>query len=206
MVSELKFIQREATDCLAKVSMPLQEWNSNCEESCTYIDDEERKESSSMLGVQWNAQENTLSIKSIKIEETRGLTKRRALSIFVRVFDLIGLLNPITVRGKLYISKLWKLKVSWDEDVNEDLVTEFKSLVKDFSTLDTIRFPRNVCLKKDQGTLHIFCDASSRAYGTVVYICKGNDSRLLMSRSRIVPMKEKTIPQLQLTAVIWAVD
>ena len=100
--------------------MPLQEWNSNCEEFNTFIDDKERKDSPSILGVQWNAREDTLLIKSIKIEEIRGLTKRRALSIFSWVFDPIGLLSPITVKSKLCISKLWKLKVSWDKDLNKD--------------------------------------------------------------------------------------
>ena len=184
------------------ITMPLQEWNSNCKEFSTYMDDKERKESPSILGVQWNTQEDALLIKLIQVEEIKGFTKQRALSILSRVFDLIGLLNPITVRGKLYISKLWKLKVSWDEDLNEDLVSEFKSLVKDFSTLDIIRFPRNECLREDQGILHIFCDTSRRAYGMVMYICTGNHSRSLMSRSCIVPMKEKTIPQLELTAVL----
>ena len=69
MVSELKLLQREATDCLAKASIPPQEWNSYCEEFNTYIDDEERRESPTVLGVQWNTQEDTLSIKSNQVEE-----------------------------------------------------------------------------------------------------------------------------------------
>ena len=36
----------------------------------------------------------------------------------------------------------------------------------------------------------------------MAYICTGNHSRLLISRSRIAPMKEKNLPQLELTAIL----
>ena len=50
--------------------------------------------------------------------------------------------------------------------------------------------------------MHIFCDAGSNAYGTVAYICNELGSHLLMSRSRVAPVMTKSIPQLELTAVL----
>ena len=47
----------------------------------------------------------------------------------------------------MYISKLWKLEVNWDEDLNEDLVTEFKSLVEDFKFFKHCPIPKECMLK-----------------------------------------------------------
>ena len=77
----------------------------------------------------------TLSKSRSRLEKLRSHQTKSPIYIS-SVFDPSELLNPITVRGKMYISKLWKLKATWEEDLNEDLITKFKSLVKDFSALD----------------------------------------------------------------------
>ena len=46
-----------------------------------------------------------------------------------------------------------------------------------------------------------FCDASPQAYGAVAYITGGKQSALLMSKARVAPMKQLTIPKLELMAV-----
>ena len=48
----------------------------------------------------------------------------------------------------------------------------------------------------------MFCDASAKAYGAVAYLCHDNKTRLLTSRCRVAPLKTRTIPQLELTAVL----
>lgn len=52
---------------------------------------------------------------------------------------------------------------------------------------------------------HIFCDASERAYGAVVYLRTQNSdgtivSRLLTSKSRVAPVTKVTVPRLELLA------
>ena len=98
---------------------------------------------------------------------------------------------------------LWKLQVGWDEQLGEDMVKQFNGLLPDFNNLASITFPRSVCWKEDNDSiLHIFCDASNEAYGCVAYVVSGLGSNILMSRSRVAPMKAKTTPQLELTAVL----
>ena len=61
--------------------------------------------------------------------------------------------------------------------------------------------------------LNIFCDASSEAYGAVAYVncfseCSTKHiSSFLLSKSRLTPIKEKslTIPRLKLQAAVLAI-
>lgn len=62
--------------------------------------------------------------------------------------------------------------------------------------------PGNTSLLVD---IHVFCDASERAYGACVYVCSQNqDGRvsvhLMCSKSRVAPLKSVTLPRLELNA------
>jgi len=49
--------------------------------------------------------------------------------------------------------------------------------------------------------LHIFADASTKAYGTVVFICEGNT---VIAKTRVAPIKQLALPQLELMAALDA--
>ena len=82
--------------------------------------------------------------------------------------------------------------------------------------ISDINIPRWLGFEKqlsDRIELNIFCDASSEAYGAVAYVnyfseCpKKHISSFLLSKSRLAPIKEKslTIPCLELQAVALAI-
>ena len=48
----------------------------------------------------------------------------------------------------------------------------------------------------------MFADASTKAYGVVAYLCEGQQSSLVMSRTRVAPLKTKTLPRLELMAAV----
>ena len=50
--------------------------------------------------------------------------------------------------------------------------------------------------------LHIYCDASGEGYGCVAYSVNDNNSRIIMSRTRIAPVSSRSIVQLELTALL----
>ena len=64
---------------------------------------------------------------------------------------------------------------------------------KYFSTSDTSAFH-----------LYAFADASTKAYGAVVYICQNQETSLVMSESRVAPIKTITLPKLELMAAVMA--
>jgi ribonuclease HI len=48
----------------------------------------------------------------------------------------------------------------------------------------------------------VFVDASPKAYGAVAYLTNGNQSSPIMAKSRVAPLKELTLPQLELMAAV----
>ncbi|CAG2205088.1 unnamed protein product [Mytilus edulis] len=51
-------------------------------------------------------------------------------------------------------------------------------------------------------TLHIFVDASQKAYGASVYLSKGTESTLVIAKNRVAPLKLITLPKLELMAAV----
>ena len=82
--------------------------------------------------------------------------------------------------------------------------------------ISDINIPQRFGFEKRLGNrieLNIFCDASSEAYGAVAYVnyfskCSKKDiSSFLLSKSRLAPIKEKSlaIPLLELQAAVLAI-
>ncbi|GFT45171.1 integrase catalytic domain-containing protein [Nephila pilipes] len=54
-------------------------------------------------------------------------------------------------------------------------------------------------------SVHVFCDASERAYGSVLYIVTSQSNvHIVCSRNRLAPIKKVTLPRLELlAALMW---
>ncbi|XP_069161168.1 uncharacterized protein [Procambarus clarkii] len=79
-------------------------------------------------------------------------------------------------------------------------------LVKDLSILQSVKFPQNTVVNEIEPIkLHVFCDASGKAYGTVAYLVSNGQASLLTSKTRVNPLKKRSLPQLELTALLLGV-
>ncbi|XP_043204840.1 uncharacterized protein LOC122372053 [Amphibalanus amphitrite] len=143
-------------------------------------------------------------------------TKRGYLSAAASCYDPLGLAAPCVVRARVIIQKLHRLAVGWDDKVPESLRREWEGWLTDLRNLSLLKIPR--CLSPlgldaaldagDTIQLHHFADASSSAYGVVSYVrCVGDHSSctLLFSRARLAPMKQLSVPRLELAAATLAV-
>ena len=60
-------------------------------------------DSVSILGLKWNCFSDIISLNKIKFEDSEILTKRIVLSIISKLYDPLGFMNPIIMRGKIYM-------------------------------------------------------------------------------------------------------
>ncbi|XP_068200674.1 uncharacterized protein [Palaemon carinicauda] len=161
------------------------------------------------LGLLWDTSDDSLKVK-IPIQivtylsnlgNTCTFTKRKVVSLLSTIFDRLGMLNPVTIKGKLFVKKLWELKTAWDGDLRIDLKKEFDDLLSQFKTTEAIRVPRS-CFNGGKFSLHVFVDASQVAYGACAYVVSSKQmSHLLISKSRVAPSPPLTIPRQELLAL-----
>lgn len=212
-VDQLKSDYPQINAIMSEASMPLQCWvsnNSKFNEDIGINQEKLNLHDVNVLGISWNSVSDEISLyqsKKVCKEECmhHQITKRLALSVISSVFDPLGFLSPVLIKGKLFIQKLWKCKYSWDEQLPESLVQEFQSICQSLSQISAIKFPRCV-INPNISDLHIFCDSSAVAYGLVAYaVDSGNkSSNLLMSKVRVAPSPPLTIPKLELLALTLA--
>lgn len=73
--------------------------------------------------------------------------------------------------------------------------------------LSKITLPRHHGREESSRQLHVFCDASERAYGSVAYLrCQDASGQVsvsfLMARSKVAPKRQLSMPRLELSAAL----
>ncbi|GFV83474.1 uncharacterized protein TNCV_982371 [Trichonephila clavipes] len=101
--------------------------------------------------------------------------------------------------------KLWVLKLEWDEPLSNPITKEWNNFVSTLPVIQNIHVPRLI-IGKGRIIIHGFADASTAAYGAVLYAQSISEedvsTRLLCSKSRVEPVKPITIPRLELCACV----
>ena len=188
----------------------LRSWSSNCEE----IRDRAAKDGTlepntnvNVLGLRWQTLSDNLTF-AMKADLTSDdpLTKRKIAQSIGSVFDPLGMLSPVSIKGKVFNQKVWKENVAWDTPLSEMLTDEWKNIATDLQASLNVTFNRKYFSENtnlaDAHELHVFVDASTKAYGAAAYIRNSNKTSLVMAKTRVAPMKETTIPRLELLAAL----
>ncbi|XP_054721417.1 uncharacterized protein LOC129231194 [Uloborus diversus] len=211
-VEEVIQLQQEIIEMLKRGGFEIKKWSSNEELVLENIPPESRATSLPLeirddvktLGVLWNPATDTFSFRWNLPPVSKFCSKRIVLSFISTIFDPSGWISPVILKFKLLIQHLWKLKLSWDENLPPDLQLEWKSLVEDLSQLKEIKVPRYILQPYSNIIeLHGFCDASEKAYAAAVYIrtisMNGNiNVQLVTSKTRVSPIKFVSLPRLEL--------
>ena len=160
---------------------------------------------SNVLGMQWDVGADALSVTSGKLGELNSFTKRSVVSFVASVFDPLGFLLPLTIAGRLFIQDIWKSKIAWDDPISNELKLSLPKYSSDIFKVQKFTFPR--CLTSQNcGELHVFSDASSRAYGSVAYLKTENSVDFIIAKCKIAPVNSKTLLELELSAVLLSVQ
>ena len=189
----------------AKAHLYLKEWVSNSKELQTLVSCHgvggEIKDMNKVLGLGWQIKEDRLRLYG-NLTPLEAVTKREILRCISQVFDPLGLTQPVTIRSRILLQELWRSKVSWDDELPIQLVNEWKDLFKDLCKCYDICIPRQILFCPNNCNLHLFSDASNKAYGCVAYLVSEGLSYLVAAKARVAPLKNISVPKLELTAAL----
>ena len=126
------------------------------------------------LGICWNAETDSTSLKEHSSTSVHGvLTRRKALSFVNSQFDPLGLWSPCFVNLKLCYSKIVANTAGWDDEVTEELCNEWNEYLSEIQSVTSLAFARQyLTLSSGTHELHLFCDATDQVMGACVYLEK----------------------------------
>ncbi|XP_006820019.1 uncharacterized protein LOC102803619, partial [Saccoglossus kowalevskii] len=201
----------EANQLMQSAGFKLRSWSSNCDSvrSLSDTDDSLNPDSNvNVLGIRWitDSDELTYPEKTISLQDNI-ITKRTVVRTAACLYDPIGYLSPVHIRAKLFIQELWKEKVNWDDTLSEDMNRKWSGIVSDLNAATNTKLKRLYFPKSDEQCtnneyqLHVFADASDKAYGAAVYLRRNDQTALVIAKTRVAPLKpEVSLPRLELMA------
>ena len=166
---------------------------------------EDKELGTSVLSLSWNPIDNFL-FKFIPFNQAFKLTKRFFLSRTAKLFDPMGWIGPIVIRAKILIQLLWQEKKGWDDEIdlkNQQIWLKWES---ELPFIQQLKLPRWTGYNPQAQIIevHGFGDASKLVYGVCVYlrVIAGNHVtvKLVFAKSKVAPLKQLSIPRLELSA------
>jgi len=164
------------------------------------------------LGVSWDAEMDQF-VFLIDLKE-KPATRRGILSVVSSIYDPLGLVAPCVLEAKGLLQELCRLGLSWDDPIPEEFEKKWDKWKTELCMLSEIKIYRGF---KPKGfgevvsaQLHHFPDASEAGYGVASFLRLVNANGdihccLVTGKSRVAPLKQVTIPRLELSAATVAV-
>uniref|UniRef100_A0A1I7X800 Integrase catalytic domain-containing protein n=1 Tax=Heterorhabditis bacteriophora TaxID=37862 RepID=A0A1I7X800_HETBA len=160
---------------------------------------------SKILGIKWNISTDNLHFLIPSFIE-KDVTKRNILKYIASIYDPLGFISPLFVLPKVFLQKLWKTSLSWDEKITTELFDEWSNISKYWNN-NIISLRRSIKIPDDSNIqLHCFVDASGHTYGAVTYLRINHNNKvttdILFTKNRLCPIQGMTIPKLELMALL----
>ncbi|CAO4372957.1 unnamed protein product [Caenorhabditis nigoni] len=213
---EAEQFYRTSKQIFADAKMNLCQYNCNNEHSNNFFEKMEKSresEDQKLLGTQWNTRTDVIILQLPKMK-TGIISKRTVLKTVASCYDPLGFLTPATLQGKLFFQELCRDNLPWDMPLSEDLHKQWTTIVNYWEgepwTIQRQYFANNQLQQAQRIELHVFTDASKKAFGAVAYLRiineKCSQSSFVMAKCRVAPLKpEHSIPQLELTGLLAGV-
>lgn len=175
--------------------------------------DKERLPVERTLGLKWDMQKDQFMFSTFLKDKPN--TRRGILSLTSSIYDPLGFLVPIILPAKKLLQDLCRQKLDWDEHVGVNESQRWEKWKEQLPKLSQVVVTR--CVKPDKlevlksAELHNFADASQFAFGAVSYLrlvdVKDNVyCSFLMGKSRLAHIRPMTVPRLELSAAVLAVQ
>ncbi|XP_066590622.1 uncharacterized protein [Prorops nasuta] len=164
------------------------------------------------LGLIWHPVLDTFNFNTEIVQNlVTAPTKRVVLSNLARLFDPLGWLTPVVINAKILLQDIWILKLEWDAPLPLEIASRWKKYNNYISRISELSISRWLgTIDNSSCELHGFSDASMRAYAAVIYLrvidkegsCKIS---IIMAKSKVAPVKTKSIPNLELCGAVLLV-
>ena len=170
---------QDARNKMSPVDFSLRSWSSNSPGVQHLAAKDQVLDTSptrKVLGMLWNITSDTLRFSCKQATSTPPWsTKREVFQEKAKVFDPLGLLQPVTAAAKILIQELWKEGIDWDDLLPPSLDQKWHAVAKEIGDATKLEFPHcyftsDVSLDSSGTELHVFADASQRAYGAAAYL------------------------------------
>ena len=214
---------------LKKGGFRLTKWYSNDREVISTIPESERAKSvvnleleqlptESALGLKWNIGEDKfvweVMEKMLQRVSQKPVTRRGIVSAVYSLFDPLGFIAPYAMKAKMLLQTLSRKRLGWDDTLEETDKEQWKRWLDDLPKLHQIQVDR--CFKPKgfgevkEVQLHLFSDASRQGYAAVAYLRLKDVTNqvhcvFVMGKARLAPIREISIPRLELTAAVISV-
>ena len=167
------------------------------------------------------------------LEELDAKNKRQMLKIFASFsFDPLGKCSPFVLFAKNLMQQAHKLNLSWDEPLPDEIKRKWDVWARSAKDLETLSLPRYlpICSEFDNQEIHFFSDGSENGFAAncfLVYSAKENPNDVkdikpiaqteiplhehekegiyIIGKSRCCPIKEQSIPRLELLGMMLVV-
>ncbi|KRY73894.1 hypothetical protein T4A_9581 [Trichinella pseudospiralis] len=132
------------------------------------------------LGIVWDSKEDIIIFPAVSVARPdQQMTKGGMLSVIMKIFDLLGYLSPFLVKTKCMLQILRRKRIYWNTPLPKNMMKDWQDWIADTSSIPEIRLPR-------------------------CWLPAGADciKELVMSKTRIAPVKRVTLPRLELMAAL----
>ena len=209
---ELLAYYSQSRDVMSQAKFNLRSWSTNSKRLQEVTRQDNTSDPSTtvgILGLCWNITTDMLSLSTRKLPPINTfVTKRDILQASSQIFDPLGWVTPVTVRAKILLQEIWLTKLTWDEPLPDMIKDRWTAILADLRELPNLLIPRLYFPPSQTGThidnLFVFADASTKAYGAIVYLNSGNHISLVMSKNLVAPTRTVTLPRLELMAAVTA--
>ncbi len=165
------------------------------------------------LGVSWNTMSDRFTFHVPQSQ--KPFTHHEVLSVVNSLFDPLGYLAPVTIKGRFFLRELTGNSLEWDSPLSPDMYDGWRSWQESLQDLQALHIPCTyVSFSISQARfieLCIFSDASVHAIAAAAYlkVTHGDghsEVGFIMGKAKLAPVPELTIPRLELCAVVLAVE
>ena len=171
-------LQQTLCQVLREACLKLCKWRSSSKQVLESIPEELREsdpiqeqlgqDAQKALGIHWHTEEDALYISTPTIDASDHVTKRMVARGVASLYDVMGLVAPYHMTGKILLQTLWAEGTKWDQDIPQETLQSWRQIIRSHPIS---RFAGKV---SGSTQLHGFSDSSNRAYAAVIYIYQPN--------------------------------